>query len=107
MEALYSAADVVICRAGASTLAELTYYGVCPILIPHPQASGHQKENAYYLEKKGAAFVFLQENFSFDIFKNTVEKVICDAKVKNNIKKNLTSLKLGVPYEEFCSAGCF
>ncbi|MDP2922922.1 MAG: UDP-N-acetylglucosamine--N-acetylmuramyl-(pentapeptide) pyrophosphoryl-undecaprenol N-acetylglucosamine transferase [Candidatus Omnitrophota bacterium] len=103
MEVLYSATDLAICRAGASTLAELTYYGIPSILIPHPAASGHQKENAFYLAKRGAAFVFLQEKFSFNVFMGTVEKAIYDGIIRQSLMRNLGNIKLGVNYKEFCA----
>jgi UDP-N-acetylglucosamine--N-acetylmuramyl-(pentapeptide) pyrophosphoryl-undecaprenol N-acetylglucosamine transferase len=46
MEILYSAADIVISRAGASTLGEISHYQLPSILIPHPRAGGHQKERS-------------------------------------------------------------
>jgi UDP-N-acetylglucosamine--N-acetylmuramyl-(pentapeptide) pyrophosphoryl-undecaprenol N-acetylglucosamine transferase len=58
MELLYSAADVVICRSGATTTAELAAVGVASILIPFPGASeDHQTENAKALSAAGAATV--------------------------------------------------
>ncbi|MCL6558672.1 MAG: undecaprenyldiphospho-muramoylpentapeptide beta-N-acetylglucosaminyltransferase [Firmicutes bacterium] len=51
-----AAADLVICRAGASTIAELTYLGRPAILIPYPHAAAnHQEFNAAALAGKGAA----------------------------------------------------
>lgn len=56
-----AAADVVVCRAGATTLAELTAAGRVGILIPFPQATDdHQRANARTLEAAGAA-VMLDE----------------------------------------------
>ena len=52
----YSAADLVICRAGATTLAEITVLGKASILIPYPYAvRDHQMINAQILETVGAA----------------------------------------------------
>jgi len=52
MPILYSASDFVVCRSGASTLAELSYYGKPSILIPYPFASdNHQFHNAKFFEK--------------------------------------------------------
>jgi UDP-N-acetylglucosamine--N-acetylmuramyl-(pentapeptide) pyrophosphoryl-undecaprenol N-acetylglucosamine transferase len=54
----YRASDLVICRAGASTLAELAAYGVPSILIPYPYAANdHQAKNAAVFESAGAALV--------------------------------------------------
>ena len=52
----YAIADLVICRAGATTLAEITALGKASILIPYPHASGdHQTKNADFLVRAGAA----------------------------------------------------
>ncbi len=54
----YSRADLVICRAGATTVAELTACQKAALLIPFPQAVGdHQRLNAEKLEQAGAAIV--------------------------------------------------
>jgi UDP-N-acetylglucosamine--N-acetylmuramyl-(pentapeptide) pyrophosphoryl-undecaprenol N-acetylglucosamine transferase len=56
MEYAYAAADVVICRAGATTLAELTRLGKAAILVPYPYAAeDHQTFNAKTLVDAGAA----------------------------------------------------
>ncbi|GAB4182352.1 MAG: undecaprenyldiphospho-muramoylpentapeptide beta-N-acetylglucosaminyltransferase [Calditrichia bacterium] len=63
MNAVYSAADAVICRAGALTLAELKHMGLYSLLIPYPYAAGdHQKKNALAMEEKGWAEVILQDD---------------------------------------------
>lgn len=101
MEALYSAADIAISRAGASTVAELVYYQLPAVLIPHPQGSGHQKENAYYLKQRKSAFVFCEDDFSFAEFKDTVSKLINDGNLRQAIKDNLARIKLGVKPADF------
>ena len=54
----YGWADIVVCRAGASTVAELSATGVGSILVPYPWAADdHQSANARFLERRGAAYV--------------------------------------------------
>ena len=58
MAPLYHAADLAICRAGASTCAELAYFGVPALFVPYPRAAmDHQTANARALEKRGTADV--------------------------------------------------
>lgn len=53
---LLAASDLVISRAGASTVAELSSRGLPAILVPYPLAAmGHQRTNALYLSRRGAA----------------------------------------------------
>lgn len=61
MAAMYAWADLVICRAGALTIAELAAAGVASILVPFPQAvDDHQTHNARYLAEHGAALLLPQ-----------------------------------------------
>ena len=56
MAAAYAWADLVVCRAGALTLAEVCAVGVASVLVPFPQAvDDHQTKNADYLVERGAA----------------------------------------------------
>lgn len=67
MAPLYEAADLAICRAGASTCAELGVFGVPALLIPYPHAaSDHQTANARSLEKLGAADLVQQVDCSVE-----------------------------------------
>jgi UDP-N-acetylglucosamine--N-acetylmuramyl-(pentapeptide) pyrophosphoryl-undecaprenol N-acetylglucosamine transferase len=60
MDARYRWAHLVVCRAGASTLAELTACGKPSILVPYPYAANdHQRLNALALQRQGAAQVIL------------------------------------------------
>ena len=61
----YANADLVICRAGALTIAELAAAGVASILIPFPFAvDDHQTQNAKFLSKRGAAVLLPQHELS-------------------------------------------
>jgi UDP-N-acetylglucosamine--N-acetylmuramyl-(pentapeptide) pyrophosphoryl-undecaprenol N-acetylglucosamine transferase len=65
MASAYSTADLVVSRAGATTIAEINAIGLPAILIPYPFASGdHQRVNAAYLEKRGAAVMIAQERLT-------------------------------------------
>jgi UDP-N-acetylglucosamine--N-acetylmuramyl-(pentapeptide) pyrophosphoryl-undecaprenol N-acetylglucosamine transferase len=65
MAAAYSWADVVICRSGALTVAELAVVGVASILVPFPYATDdHQTGNARFLADAGAAILMPQDEMS-------------------------------------------
>lgn len=67
MAALYETADLAVCRAGASTCAELGVFGLPALLIPYPHAaSDHQTANARALEKLGAAAVIQQSDMTIE-----------------------------------------
>ncbi|MCC5949068.1 MAG: undecaprenyldiphospho-muramoylpentapeptide beta-N-acetylglucosaminyltransferase [Nitriliruptoraceae bacterium] len=58
MALAYAAADVVVCRAGATSIAELTVLGIPAVLVPYPHATAnHQLENGRALERTGGAVV--------------------------------------------------
>lgn len=60
MDYAYAISDLVVCRAGATTIAEITRLGMATILIPYPQAAGHhQLANAKLLADAGAAAIVL------------------------------------------------
>ena len=61
----YARADLVICRAGALTIAELAAAGVASVLIPFPFAvDDHQTYNARFLSEQGAAVLLPQKELS-------------------------------------------
>ena len=58
MDLLYRVADLLVCRAGASTIAELAAAGCAAVLVPYPHATAaHQDANAAVLAEEGAAVV--------------------------------------------------
>lgn len=64
MPRVMAAADVIMCRAGASTLSELAYMGKPVIIVPSPNVTNnHQEKNARLLEKAGGAKVLLEGEF--------------------------------------------
>jgi len=94
IENAYSLADLVICRAGATTVAELTAKGLPAILIPYPYATGdHQLYNARYLENKQAAVVILQKNLSKKILAAEIANLLLKEDRLQRLAQN--SKKLG------------
>jgi UDP-N-acetylglucosamine--N-acetylmuramyl-(pentapeptide) pyrophosphoryl-undecaprenol N-acetylglucosamine transferase len=80
MAAAYRGAKLVVARAGASTLAELTSLGVPSFLIPFPHAADdHQTANARDLEAAGAARLFVQAQTTPEALAEALERTLADA----------------------------
>jgi UDP-N-acetylglucosamine--N-acetylmuramyl-(pentapeptide) pyrophosphoryl-undecaprenol N-acetylglucosamine transferase len=72
----YAWADIVICRAGALTIAELTAVGVASLLIPFPYAvDDHQSANARYLSENGGAILIAESDLSCDVLARTFSEL--------------------------------
>jgi UDP-N-acetylglucosamine--N-acetylmuramyl-(pentapeptide) pyrophosphoryl-undecaprenol N-acetylglucosamine transferase len=72
-------ADVVVCRAGATTLAEIAAAGAAAILIPLPSATDdHQRKNAEVLQAAGAAELLLQADLSGPILADRIASLAGD-----------------------------
>jgi UDP-N-acetylglucosamine--N-acetylmuramyl-(pentapeptide) pyrophosphoryl-undecaprenol N-acetylglucosamine transferase len=87
MAEVYAWADVVICRAGALTVAELACVGVASILVPFPHAvDDHQTYNAKYLSDAGAAKLIQQSAFSAakatEILRGLTREICLDMAIK-------------------------
>jgi UDP-N-acetylglucosamine--N-acetylmuramyl-(pentapeptide) pyrophosphoryl-undecaprenol N-acetylglucosamine transferase len=79
MEAVYATADLVLCRAGAMTVSELTYCGVPSVLAPLPHArTDEQRLNAGLIADAGAAVVIEQADLTRDSMRDTVLPLLHD-----------------------------
>ena len=67
MGAALAAADLVVSRAGASTLGEYPLFGLPAVLVPYPHAWRYQKVNADYLSRRGAAVVLANERLNEEL----------------------------------------
>ena len=96
MAAAYAWADLVICRAGALTVAELAAVGVGSILIPYPQAvDDHQTKNADYLAKANAALIIQQSELNADKLAKLIESFKTEPESLEVMAKNARSV--GIP----------
>jgi UDP-N-acetylglucosamine--N-acetylmuramyl-(pentapeptide) pyrophosphoryl-undecaprenol N-acetylglucosamine transferase len=90
----YRQADLIICRAGATSLAEITTAGKAAILIPFPFATNdHQTKNAEAMAEKGAAIMIQEKDLSGDKLFAVVEKLLQDPQKLRLMEEN--SAKLG------------
>jgi UDP-N-acetylglucosamine--N-acetylmuramyl-(pentapeptide) pyrophosphoryl-undecaprenol N-acetylglucosamine transferase len=79
MAAAYHSADLVICRAGATTIAEITACGKGCIFIPYPHAvDDHQRRNAEALLKVGAGFMLLEQELSGERLATEIKGLMAD-----------------------------
>ena len=72
----YAEADLVICRAGAMTIAELSAGGMASVLVPFPHAvDDHQSANARFLADQGAAILLSQKELTAEALANLVRSL--------------------------------
>src|SRR5262249_61637215 len=73
MDEAYARADLVLCRAGATTVAELTAFGKPAVLVPYPYAIyDHQRWNAQALQNQGAAKMILHHELDVNLLTQTI-----------------------------------
>jgi UDP-N-acetylglucosamine--N-acetylmuramyl-(pentapeptide) pyrophosphoryl-undecaprenol N-acetylglucosamine transferase len=97
MEELYAQADVVLARAGATTLAELAAFALPSILVPYPYAADdHQLANARVFQDAGAAWVVLQK----DIEPDRLVRRIADTLLQPERRRRMAAAAAGLakPY---------
>lgn len=101
MELAYGAADLAVCRSGASTLAELAAQGLPAVLVPFPAAAAnHQEINARALERAGACRVALERELDARLPDAARDLLSCDRRA---VERAYASL--GLPAPEACAAG--
>lgn len=111
MDKAYAWADVVLCRSGALTIAELCAAGVGAILIPFPYAvDDHQTENAKYMSNQQAAILMQQSTLTeeglADLLKElgaSPEKRLAMAKAAYQLRRVDATRKVLTICEEVCS----
>lgn len=94
MDLAYAAADVIISRAGASSVSELCIVGKPTIFIPSPNvAEDHQTKNAQAIQEKGGA-ILIKENELNDKFDKEFLSVINSEEIQNKLSENIKKLAL-------------
>ena len=103
MPRVMAAADLIMCRAGASTLSELTYMGKPVILVPSPNVTNnHQEKNARVLERAGGAKVFLENEFEPETLLACVRELLDDEVKLDEMSKAMASLAVTDATDRIC-----
>lgn len=92
--------DLVVSRAGATTLAEITSLGIPSILIPSPYVTNnHQEKNAKALSDHGAAQVLLEKNLTGNSLVKHIDSILLNSETLTEMKAK--AKKMGVPDSAF------
>lgn len=95
MDICMAAADLVIGRAGASSLSEIEAMGKASILIPSPYvAENHQYHNAMALVNRNAARLIEEKNLNSDILLSTMDELLVDKEKLFDIEKNAKNMSI-------------
>jgi UDP-N-acetylglucosamine--N-acetylmuramyl-(pentapeptide) pyrophosphoryl-undecaprenol N-acetylglucosamine transferase len=95
MNFAYSASDLLVARAGATTIAEILAFGIPCVLVPSPNvAANHQYYNAKSLAEKDAAVIIDDKKIKEELFEK-INSLITNEQRLNQLKQN--ALKLGKP----------
>ncbi|MDE2748467.1 MAG: UDP-N-acetylglucosamine--N-acetylmuramyl-(pentapeptide) pyrophosphoryl-undecaprenol N-acetylglucosamine transferase [Chloroflexota bacterium] len=90
MALAFAAADLALCRAGASTLAELPLFGLPAILVPYPYAWRYQKVNADYLSDRGAAIRLNDEDLPARLYDEITNLMQDEARLREMGRRSRT-----------------
>ncbi|TDT61858.1 undecaprenyldiphospho-muramoylpentapeptide beta-N-acetylglucosaminyltransferase [Fonticella tunisiensis] len=89
MQDALGACDLIVSRAGATIISEITAMGIPAIIIPSPYvANNHQEYNAMALEENGAAIVIKESQLKDDIFKDQVLSIIKNKEMLHKMSEN-------------------
>ena len=93
MASVYRDADLVVCRAGATTISELTVYGRASLLVPYPfAANNHQEVNARVLSDRGAARMILNGDLKGDNLAEMIMGLAADPETLSRMGKEASKL---------------
>lgn len=95
IESLYQSADIIISRAGASTIAEITHFKAPSILVPLPSsADNHQFYNALYLVSYGCSLLCEQNNFTANYLADELNRLIHNPSYLEEMRSNFAEIKI-------------
>jgi UDP-N-acetylglucosamine--N-acetylmuramyl-(pentapeptide) pyrophosphoryl-undecaprenol N-acetylglucosamine transferase len=91
MGSALAAADLALCRAGASTLGELPLFGLPAVLVPYPYAWRYQRVNADWLAERGAAVRMDDERLGEELLP-TLRRLLDDRARLSDMRKRMRAL---------------
>lgn len=94
MQYAYSACDLVVSRAGATSITEIMFFGLPAILIPYPYAYRHQLNNAKMLERKGCAVIIKDEELDKDILRDRIKLLMDNPEKLKDMQFGYTPLPM-------------
>ena len=107
MHRCMAAADLVICRAGASSLSEIQAMGKPSILVPYPYAAeNHQYYNAMELVKNDAAILIEEKDFTGERLISEVDKLLSDRARLTAIGENAKKMAIYDATERIVNCIC-
>ena len=93
MVTVLKAADIVISRAGSLSLSEIFASDVAPVLIPYPHAaSDHQRQNAKFVEEKGACIYLEDSETNPNTLKAVINNLLEDEELQTKLRENASKL---------------
>ncbi|MDY3013732.1 MAG: undecaprenyldiphospho-muramoylpentapeptide beta-N-acetylglucosaminyltransferase [Evtepia sp.] len=93
MPVVMAAADLVLCRGGASTLSELTAIGKPAVIVPSPNVTNHhQEKNANVLAKEGGAVVLLEPVCSGETLYRTAAELLKDEQRRQDMSRAMAAM---------------
>jgi UDP-N-acetylglucosamine--N-acetylmuramyl-(pentapeptide) pyrophosphoryl-undecaprenol N-acetylglucosamine transferase len=85
---LMARAHLVVCRAGASTLAEIAAVGRAALLVPYPfAANNHQEYNARFLAEAGAGEMVLNKDFTGEVLAGKIRQYLADPSLRETMEE--------------------
>lgn len=107
MPVVMDAADVMLSRAGASTISEITATARPSILVPSPNVTAnHQEKNARVLSGRGAAVLMLESESSGDKLYDTVQSMLADPAGLEKMRAELREMAIGDANERIYAVLC-
>lgn len=104
MDICMAAADLVIGRAGASSLSEIEAMGKASILIPSPYvAENHQFHNAMALVNRDAGFVIEEKDLTSEVLSKKMDELLSDSEKLKSVEKNAKAMAIADSRERIAS----